>query len=100
MPDEILFPIRDKYAANGMIANGAAEIVSPSTNKRLNNRPPDASPNLFMNVSMKTVDLYFSVFSRVVYTVSLAGLLTAYSYGLTKAVIIRNTKAPEPIKKS
>ena len=80
------------------MANGAIDIVSPTNNKELNSKPPDASPNLFINVSIKTVDLYFSDFFNEVYTVSLAGLFIAYSYGLTKAVIIRNTKAAELLK--
>ena len=48
------------------MANGAIDIVSPTNNKELNSKPPDASPNLFINVSINTVDLYFSDFFNVV----------------------------------
>ena len=48
------------------MANGATDIASPINNKELNSKPPDASPNLFINVSIKTEDLYFSDFLSVV----------------------------------
>ena len=45
-------------------------------------KPPVASPNLLVTVSIKTVHLYFSLDERVVKTASLAGLFKPYSKGL------------------
>ena len=71
-----------KNIARGIIANGAVYSTRPKENNELNKKPPVASPNLLVNVSINTVYLYFSFDERVVKTASLAGLFNPYSKGL------------------
>ena len=63
---EIFTPNPERTKAKGKIASGAIAKVSPKVKRILNNKPPEASPKRLMNVSMNTVDLYFSDFFRVV----------------------------------
>ena len=67
---EIFQPKLIKKIAKGIIANGAVYKTKPILNKELNNKPPVASPNLLVKVSIKTVDLYFSFVESVVKTAS------------------------------
>ena len=59
---------------------------------------PDRSPNLEMNVSIKTEDLYLSFFCKALKIFSRTGLLKAYSKTLknivTKATIVIDGKSP------
>ena len=96
---EIFQPKLIKKIAKGIIANGAVYKTKPILNKELNNKPPVASPNLLVKVSIKTVDLYFSFVESVVKTASLAGLFRPYSKGLMVPCRIKNTVIPEALSK-
>ena len=58
----MFMPMPERTTAKGKIANGATAKVSPRVKRILNNKPPEASPKRLINVSMNTVDLYFSDF--------------------------------------
>ena len=51
---------------------------------------PDKSPNLDINVSIKTVDLYLSFFLNELKIVSLVGLLMPYS-NILKDIVTNTT---------
>ena len=81
-----MIPKNDKYPAIGIATNGK-EFVAIVVNFPKAMKPlPDKSPNLETNVSIKTVYLYLSFFSKVVKMVSLVGLLIPYSKILSKTV--------------
>ena len=65
----------------------------------MNKNPPEASPNLLVNVSIKTVDLYFSFEDSVVKTASLAGLFNPYSNGLIVPWRTRNSISPVVLRR-
>ena len=94
---EILQPKLIRMIAKGIIASGAAYNNKPKERSELNNSPPVASPNLLVKVSMKTVDLYFSLVESVVNTASLAGLFNPYSNGLIVPCKIKNKVMPEAL---
>ena len=96
---EILQPKLVKNIAKGINASGAAYSNKPKERSVLNSKPPDASPNLLVKVSIKTVDLYFSLVERVVNTASHAGLFKPYSNGLIVPCKIKNKVMPEALSK-
>ena len=96
---EILQPKLIKNIAKGIIARGAAYSNKPKERSELNSKPPVASPNLLVKVSIKTVDLYFSFVESVVNTASLAGLFKPYSKGRIVPCKIKNKVMPEALNR-
>jgi len=81
------------------MARGAAYATKPIEKSILKSNPPEASPNLLVNVSMNTVDLYFSFELSVVYTASRAGLFNPYSNGLITPCKIKKIKTADEANK-
>ena len=96
---EIFQPRLVKNIAKGIIASGAAYSIKPNERSELTSKPPVASPNLVVKVSIKTVDLYFSWIESVVNTASLAGLFKPYSKGLIVPCKIKNKVTPEALSR-
>ena len=85
---EIFIPRIDKHPAKGIAIKGAAldaMFISFETAIKL---LPLKSPNLEINVSIKTVDLYLSFFLNELKIVSLVGLFMPYSKILNTTVTI------------
>ena len=99
---EILKPIKEKSAANGIANIGIILIPNPIILPNQINILPVKSPNRVKKVSIKTVDLYLSPLVSWLYAISRLGLLKEYSKTLRVAWanITTPTEGRKPYKKN
>ena len=83
-------PTIDRRPAIGIAISGMLFAAIEVNLFKAINPLPDKSPNLEINVSMKTVDLYLSFFLNELKIVSLVGLFTPYS-NILKDIVTKAT---------